>query len=73
MANSADWIDLFIKVTDFAIAGAAAIERWQQVQQNLATMKAEGRDPTPGEMAALFAQIEADTAAIQAASDNLAP
>jgi len=68
-----DAIDLLIKATDLFIAGTVSAEQWQQVRQDLAQMKAENRDPTKAEFDVLFASIEADTAAIEAADKRLNP
>lgn len=65
---SAATIALVLQVLNGLLtAGPAIVEQTQALIAKLEQFQAEGRDPTPEEFRALFAAIDVDEAAIDAA------
>lgn len=64
---------IILKLVDLAQAGVATAEHWQQIRARIEAMVAQNRDPTIAEWNALFDEIDADSAALDAASKRLNP
>lgn len=64
-------IPLILKLIDLAEAGVLTVSRIKELRSRIGTMQAEGRDPTDAEWADLFADIDANTAALDAADKRL--
>ena len=63
--------DIVLKLLDLLVAGSVAWERMADIRDRVAAMRAEGRDPSPAEWAALFDQIGADSARLDHAARSL--
>jgi hypothetical protein len=68
-----DAVALILKLLDLFEAGSIAYERIAEIRAKLETMKAEGRDPTPEEWDALFADIDKNSQALDEADRRLNP
>ena len=66
-------LDMGLKLLDGIITGAIALERLDAIRDRMAAMKAEGRDPTDEEWAALFSAIDVDSARLDEADKRLDP
>lgn len=64
---------LILRLLDLLVAGSVAHERFAELRQRLAVIKAEGRDPTDAEWEELFSTIESDSARLDAADKRLNP
>lgn len=64
-------IPLILKLIDLAEAGALTAGRVSELRSRIAVMQAEGRDPTDAEWSALFDNIDANSAALDAADRRL--
>lgn len=70
MQNILKLLDL---VLEWFAVGSAAYERFNDIRVKLQNMQAEGRDPTPEEWDALFADIEENSGRLAAADHRLNP
>ncbi len=66
-------IALILRLLDLVVAGTMAFERFNEMKTRLEAMKAEGRDPTPAEWEALFADIDIDSGRLDDADKRLNP
>jgi cell fate (sporulation/competence/biofilm development) regulator YlbF (YheA/YmcA/DUF963 family) len=65
--------DIILKILDGLVAASDIYVEIEALQQKIATMQTEGRDPTDEEWDQLLASIDADKARIDAADKRLNP
>jgi hypothetical protein len=63
--------ELILKILDLAVVGAMSFDRLQALRAKVATIVAEGREPTDDEWAALIGDIDEASARLDAADHRL--